>query len=97
MGNPDNFTTCSAPNNIINLFKEETHFSDEASYVCDGKTWYVGMCGGMAIAVGSDDACSCRTSGVWTVRPGIGNANWGGVGQECDAPSQTLTVFFEKD
>ena len=93
IGNPDNYTTCTEPNNIINLYKQK---NQTAMHVCDGKTWYVGICGaGMSIAVGTSHDCSCSTS-AWTVRPGIGNSNWGGVGAECRAQSQTLTVFFER-
>ena len=93
IGNPDNFVTCSRPNNIINLYKKKNNI---ASKICDGKKWYVGMCGsGMSISVGSTSDCSCGRN-AWTVRPGIGGYNWGGVGVECRAQSQTLTVFFEK-
>ena len=93
IGNPDNYTTCTEPNNIINLYKQK---NQTGKYVCDGKTWHVGMCGGgMSIAVGTSGDCSCGKN-AWTVRPGIGNSNWGGVGNECRAHSQTLTVFFER-
>ena len=93
IGNPDNYVTCTEPNNIINLYKQK---NNNASYVCDGKTWRVGICGaGMSIAVGTSGDCSCGNN-AWTVRPGIGNSNWGGVGAECRAKSQTLTVFFER-
>ena len=93
IGNPDNFVTCTEPNNIINLYKQK---NQTGQYVCDGKTWHVGICGqGMSIAVGTSGDCSCGRS-AWTVRPGIGNTNWGGVGNECRAHSQTLTVFFER-
>jgi len=93
IGNPDNFVTCTEPNNIINLYKQK---NQTASHVCDGKTWHVGICGGgMSIAVGTSGDCSCGTN-AWTVRPGINNSNWGGVGNECRAHSQTLTVFFER-
>ena len=93
IGNPDNFVTCTEPNNIINLYKQK---NQTGKYVCDGKTWHVGMCGGgMSIAVGTSGDCSCGKN-AWTVRPGIGNTNWGGVGNECRAHSQTLTVFFER-
>ncbi len=93
IGNPDNYVTCTEPNNIINLYKQK---NSTASYVCDNKTWWVGKCGSsMSIAVGSTNDCSCSRN-TWTVRPGINNANWGGVGSECRSPSQTLTVFFEK-
>ena len=93
IGNPDNYTTCTEPNNIINLYKQK---NSNAFYMCDGKKWNVGICGaGMSIAVGTSGDCSCGNS-AWTVRPGIGNSNWGGVGNECRAHSQTLTVFFER-
>ena len=93
IGNPDNYVTCTEPNNIINLYKQK---NNNAFYVCDGKTWRVGICGaGMSIAVGTSGDCSCGNN-AWTVRPGIGNSNWGGVGAECRAKSQTLTVFFER-
>ena len=93
IGNPDNYTTCTEPNNIINLYKQK---NSNASYMCDGKKWNVGICGGgMSIAVGTSGDCSCGRN-AWTVRPGIGNSNWGGVGNECRAHSQTLTVFFER-
>ena len=93
IGTPDDFVTCTEPNNIINLYKQK---NQTATHVCDGKTWHVGICGaGMSIAVGTSGDCSCG-SRAWTVRPGIGNSNWGGVGNECRAHSQTLTVFFER-
>ena len=93
IGTPDDFVTCTEPNNIINLYKQK---NQTATHVCDGKTWHVGICGaGMSIAVGTSGDCSCGSS-AWTVRPGIGNSNWGGVGNECRANSQTLTVFFER-
>ncbi len=93
IGNPDNYTTCSEPNNIINLYKQK---NNNAFYMCDGKKWNVGICGGgMSIAVNTTGDCTCRNT-AWTVRPGIGNTNWGGVGNECRANSQTLTVFFER-
>ena len=93
IGNPDNYTTCTEPNNIINLYKQK---NSNAFYMCGGKKWNVGICGsGMSIAVGTSGDCSCGNS-AWTVRPGIGNSNWGGVGNECRAHSQTLTVFFER-
>ena len=64
--------------------------------MCNNKTWYVGSCGsGMSIAVNSSGDCQCG-SNSWTVRPGIGNNNWGGVGKECSAESQTLTVVLGK-
>ena len=93
IGSPDNYVTCTEPNNIINLYKQK---NQTGKHVCDNKTWHVGICGGgMSIAVGTSGDCSCGNN-AWTVRPGIGNSNWGGVGAECRAKSQTLTVFFER-
>ena len=93
IGTPEDYVTCTEPNNIINLYKQN---NQTGQYVCDGKTWHVGICGGgMSIAVGTSGDCSCGRN-AWTVRPGIGNSNWGGVGNECRAHSQTLTVFFER-
>ena len=57
---------------------------------CDGRIWTVGSCGS-GISLSLDTMCSCNTT--YTVRPCIGNPNWGGVKiSACSAPSQTLTV-----
>ena len=91
IGNPDNLVTCDNASEIIGLYKS----GSDGSLVCNNKTWYVGSCGsGMSIAVNSSGDCQCG-SNSWTVRPGIGNNNWGGVGKECSAESQTLTVILE--
>ena len=91
IGNPDNLVTCDNASEIISLYKS----GSDGSLVCNNKTWYVGSCGsGMSIAVNSSGDCQCG-SNSWTVRPGIGNNNWGGVGKECGADSQTLTVILE--
>ena len=72
--------------------------------LCDGTfSWNVGSgCfGGCGLpadgiefnATGTD--CQCTTPG-YTVRPCIGNLNWGGLnGVTCSAPNQTMTVAFE--
>ncbi len=65
---------------------------------CDGFLWQTGSCSGnindpnnLALSVGPGGICSCDTK--YTVRPGILNGNWGGVGgATCGAPTQTLTV-----
>ncbi|MFH1320322.1 MAG: SprB repeat-containing protein, partial [Bacteroidota bacterium] len=64
---------------------------------CDGIIWRVGDCAGgtelNANNLGTD--CACTNPG-YTLRPGIGNTNWGGVNTiTCNAPSQTMTVEFE--
>ncbi len=64
--------------------------------VFDGtRYWNVGNCGhGPELNAGpSNRKCSCNNN--YTVRPAIGNRNWGGAGTAtCSAPSQTLTVEF---
>jgi len=100
VGTPENLVSCDKPSEIISRFKANGAAS--TSYTCEGRKWYVGRCGqGPSISVyntGSGSTCSCNNSGVWTVRPLIGstNNNWGGVGKDCRAPSQTLTVIFER-
>jgi len=71
---------------------------------CDGNTWAVGMgcgggCGAPAAQIveftASGATCSCTNPG-YTIRPAIGNDNWGGInGLTCAAPTQTLIVEFE--
>jgi hypothetical protein len=62
---------------------------------CDGRAWATGDCGdGMEINA-DDGVCRCEEP-RWTVRPCIGNNNWGGVNtQSCGAPAQTLEVVCE--
>jgi hypothetical protein len=80
------------------MFKDDG--PNSTNIQCNGNYWYVGTCGtGTSISVTptTSHSCSCKTNNVWTVRPNIGstNSNWGGVGKECNAESQTLTVILE--
>ena len=63
--------------------------------------WYVGDCSistgyPFEISAGSSTTdCVCG-SDAYTVRPCIGNNNWGGVlGDTCGATAQTLEVLCE--
>ena len=99
IGTPDNLTTCDNASEIISMFKDNGHNSTNIQ--CNGNYWYVGTCGsgpGISVTPTTSNSCSCKTNNVWTVRPNIGstNSNWGGVGKECNAPSQTLTVVLGK-
>ena len=99
IGTPDNLTTCDNASEIISMFKDNGHNSTNIQ--CNGNYWYVGTCGGgpgISVTPTPSNSCSCKTNNVWTVRPNIGstNRNWGGVGKECNAPSQTLTVVLGK-
>ena len=49
----------------------------------------------MLEADASNAGCSCNNNFI--IRPGIGNANWGGVGTtSCGPPTQKVEVHFEK-
>jgi hypothetical protein len=76
------------------------------SYTIGANTITVGSCGGdLEISIGSGVSnCSCFASGVYTMRPGIGNGNWGGANNETcsqNSPStgvsQTLSITFTQD
>lgn len=56
-----------------------------------------GGTGGMELTNASG-LCNCDNSAnVATLRPDIGNQNWGGVGgATCSAPSQTITLEFRR-
>jgi hypothetical protein len=67
---------------------------------CDGNDWsvFAGSCQAVGCALPDNDleitinnsGCNCSTT--YTLRPGIGNENWGGIaGPTCDAATQTLT------
>ncbi|CAF3773177.1 unnamed protein product [Rotaria magnacalcarata] len=54
-------------------------------------SWAVGGCGGGPELTATGCVCCCNTG--YTVRPCIGNYNWGGVNcYTCTAAGQTLTV-----
>lgn len=93
--------TCSDPEKVAQL-TQAMNTSTRISVVCDGRTWAVFYgCSEttpqVSLVVMPDDSparyCSCQPGDVYTVRPCIGNPNWGGVGTPtCGAPSQTITV-----
>ena len=59
----------------------------------NGYSWAVGGCGSGPELTATGSICSCNTG--YTVRPCIGNLNWGAVNAyTCSAGSQTLTVTF---
>ena len=60
----------------------------------NGRSWAVGACGGGREITATGSICSCNTG--WTVRPCIGNLNWGAVNAyTCSAATQTLVVEFQ--
>jgi cysteine-rich repeat protein len=62
--------------------------------MCNGRTWNVGNCGnGPEINAQLNGVCACTSPG-YTVRPCIGNNNWGGVNTAtCGGPTQTIEVI----
>ena len=102
IGGPDNMTTCdnsTIVNSIVDNF-------DNSSYTftglyCNGMYWTFGKCGwGNEISAfdKSISDCACLNSSTvgYTIRPLIGNANWGGVNKSCNADSQTLKVILKR-
>jgi len=70
---------------------------------CNQQNWITGGCGaGLSIElsvkqVGTGDcACNRTNDNTTTIRPGITNNNWGGIGVTCGASSQSLEVILKK-
>jgi hypothetical protein len=61
----------------------------------NGYSWEVGSCGGSPYELtATGGICGCSIG--YTVRPCIGNSNWGGInGATCGASTQTMTVIFQ--
>jgi len=64
------------------------------SWICGGRVWNVGSCGsGVELSASTTGTCRCESG--YTLRPQVGNSNWGGVnGPGCNAGSQMMTVVF---
>ena len=102
IGNPDNMTTCTNSTFINDFLRNKDNASFEVyGLYCDGMYWTIGKCGwGLELSAFDrqrrDCACLKSTDVGYTIRPLIGNRNWGGVGKSCDADSQTLQVILQK-
>ena len=102
IGNPDNMTTCTNSTFINDFLRNKDNASFEVyGLYCDGMYWTIGKCGwGLELSAFDrqrrDCACLKSTDIGYTIRPLIGNKNWGGVGKSCDANSQTLQVILQK-
>jgi hypothetical protein len=78
-------------NAIANAIKNNVAYGPVSS---NGYSWEVGSCGGGYELTATGSICACSTG--YTVRPCIGNQNWGGInGVTCNAGSQTLIVVFQ--
>ena len=102
IGNPDNMTTCTNSIFINDFLRNKDNASFEVyGLYCDGLYWTIGKCGwGLELSAFDKQRrdCACLNSSDigYTIRPLIGNKNWGGVGKSCDADSQTLQVILQK-
>ncbi len=70
---------------------------------CNEQNWITGGCGaGLSIELSvkqsgtGDCACNRTNDNTTTIRPGITNRNWGGVGVTCGASSQSLEVILKR-
>ena len=100
IGNSDNTTTCdnsTIVNSIVDNF-DNMSYTFKGLY-CNGMYWTFGKCGwGNEISAfdksRNDCACLKTTDVGFTIRPLIGNTNWGGVNRSCGSDSQTLKVIL---
>ena len=59
----------------------------------NGFSWIVGPCGGGYELTSTGIICRCNTG--YTIRPCIGNRNWGAINSNtCSAGTQTMTLTF---
>ena len=103
IGNTDNVTWCDNEtliDSVISNYDNMT-YSFKGQY-CGGMYWTFGGCGaGNEISAFPSviGDCACRGVG-YTIRPLIGNANWGGVEGSCTKnqtlDNQTLQIILEK-
>ena len=70
---------------------------------CKHMNWMTGGCGAslsieLSVKLTGTGDCACNriNDNTTTIRPGITNRNWGGVGVSCGASSQSLEVILKK-
>jgi chromosome segregation ATPase len=86
--------------NIAASLHNQSTFDPDSVFSCQGVNWVIGRCGSaLELAAGQSRACRCGQHA--SVRPNIGN--WGGVGSQfggsgdtCFAPTQTIEVMLTK-
>ena len=78
----------SAAVELCNALKSGTPTSLE----CGGTTWRVGTCSSSSIELSASTSGICGCDAAFTVRPCIGNQNWGGIGATCGSNTQSLSV-----
>ena len=103
IGNPDNMTTCDNSSLIseiaLNIQNSTYEFQGR---LCNGLYWTLGKCGwGNELSAFDrsrrDCACLKSTDIGYTIRPLIGNTNWGGVGASCNVEVKHKVVLKRSD
>ena len=103
IGNTDNVTWCDNEtliDSVISNYDNMT-YSFRGQY-CGEMYWTFGKCGaGNEISAFPSVIADCACRGVgYTIRPLIGNQNWGGVEGSCTKnqtlDNQTLQIILEK-
>ncbi|MEZ4444207.1 MAG: hypothetical protein R3B72_34360 [Polyangiaceae bacterium] len=91
--------TCNVPSLATQLCNALNTSTIVSNISCNGRIWNVGDCSvstGQPFEINARAAsgdCSCDSS-AYTVRPCIGNNNWGGInGPACSAATQTMEVI----
>ncbi|CAF1327799.1 unnamed protein product [Didymodactylos carnosus] len=78
--------------NIANALYQNTGYS----ITVNGYPWSVGICGSGIELTWNAVICTCTNTLSYSLRPCIGNYNWGGVNTiSCLAADQTMTVTFQ--
>ncbi len=79
---------------MANALRTNTAYGPVSS---NGYSWAVGVCAvssSYSELTATGSICSCNTG--YTVRPCIGNANWGAINAyTCNGSSQTMIVIFQ--
>jgi hypothetical protein len=79
---------------IANALQTHTSYGPVSS---NCYSWSVGICAGLGSyyeLTAAGNSCLCNTG--YTVRPCIGDSNWGGInGSTCSGSDQIMTVIFQ--
>jgi len=85
--------TLTNPTYILGIANALLTSSTYGPVSSNGYSWAVGTCSGGPELTATGTICQCNTG--CTVRPCIGNLNWGAInGYTCSASSQPMTVTF---
>ena len=104
VGNIDNVTQFCDNTTVVSQIITQLQNDNTTNWnsSCDNVSWVTGGCGQgielKATTLTNTGDCQCNNPGdnVTTVRPAIRNKNWGGVGDSCRAPTQSLEVILKK-